>query len=128
MITAAWRVDDAKLRSFEARMPGSARQMVNQLATETASIIRASWWDRSPAPPGQPPAVVSGALDASITVQHGGSGGRMSSRVSAPAKHAHFDEHGTVRMAARPFMFPAAMMVESRIPDYARDAFTRALG
>lgn len=59
----------------------------------------------SPSSPGEPPGVVSGQLKNSVQAR------KIRDRywiVAVGAAHGAFMEHGTARIAARPFMRPAA--------------------
>ena len=68
--------------------------------------------------PGQPPKTDTGALANSITVQNTGSFQR---EIAAGVEYAAFLEFGTRKMAARPFMTPMALWLETQVIPVFRD-------
>lgn len=65
--------------------------------------------------PGESPATDTGALVRSIRVDHQPGSGVAD--VVAAARYAAFLEFGTRKMAARPFLRPAAEKVKTQLPD-----------
>lgn len=134
MITARAIKDLSGLDTLDRIIPGRASKMAQKMAEDARDIVRAHWSSTSPSPPGQPPAVVSGRLDASIEVDSSSEGGggvlgllggksKYYFAVRAEAKHGMFQELGTVKMEARPFLAPAVEIVASRVGDYAKTVF-----
>jgi HK97 gp10 family phage protein len=70
--------------------------------------------------PGQPPAVDTGRLRASITHEVEVSED-ITGRVGTNVVYSKFLEHGTSKMAARPFLFPALELSKGRIRDVLND-------
>ena len=103
---------DAMRRRLEA-LPDAAKSAaalaLSDVARGVAREIQATLDQATPSVsrPGGPPADPSGRLAASVSVDDDPSGTRSVVRVSAP--FGHFLEFGTVRMAARPFLRPAAL-------------------
>lgn len=94
------------------RMRAEAEMKVSTACGEAAAAavedMRAHWSGHYPpaSSAGQPPAVRSGHLDASIELIPDGRTGRI---IHVKAAYASYLEYGTSRMAARPFMRPALM-------------------
>lgn len=123
--SVTFKVDRRMLDEWEAALPGRVSEMARELAEDTAQEVRDNWSTRSPSEPGDPPAMVSGNLDASIEVQPVAQGFVMVRgwAVVATARYSGFLEGGTWRMRARPFLAPAAMRVaEWRLGDAAARA------
>lgn len=66
MLRAYMRSDLSGLNKLEAQLPSRLESTVREGAEMVVRDIRASWSPNSPSPVGQPPAVVTGDLDASI--------------------------------------------------------------
>lgn len=83
-------------------------------AEDIVKDIRASWSRRAPSAAGQPPAMVSGTLDASVVAapQQSISSGKTQTAIVVYAEYASFLEYGTSKMAARPFVRPAMKRAE----------------
>lgn len=106
---------------FEFSMDFSAwDKTVMQLPTKTADVlqdiadaivfdeIQGHWSGSSPSSPGNPPAVVSGALDNSITSYQVAGGLNPAFQIDASGMdYAGFLEDDTSKMSARPFFRPA---------------------
>ena len=75
----------------------------------------------SPSAPGEPPAVVTGTLRASITHRLEEEDGDTVGYVGTNVEYAPYLEFGTSRMAARPFMFPALETNRTNIVDAIKD-------
>ena len=103
---------EAMRRRFAA-LPDAARRAAATALIEVAqgasAEIQAALDHAAPgvSAPGAPPADASGRLAASVSVRNDPETARSVVVVSAP--FAHFLEFGTVRMAARPFLRPAAL-------------------
>lgn len=83
--------------------------VTNEAAQDMEKDIRSNWSKSSPSAPGQPPAVVTGALDASVMAvpEQSLSTGKVTATVQVRDKKARHLEYGTRKMAARPFLRPA---------------------
>ena len=94
-------------------LPDAARSTVSSalssLGQEVSAEIQAMFDHALPgvSAPGTPPADASGRLAASVSIDTDPENARSVVSVSAP--FAFFLEYGTVRMAARPFLRPAAL-------------------
>ena len=77
----------------------------------------------SPSAPGETPADPSGALAASLAVVETPDG----FAAAASSTYAHFLEYGTTRMAARPFLRPAAEATGDEARRILAAAFARAV-
>lgn len=75
--------------------------------------------------PGEPPASVTGRLLRSFRVKVDKT--RLIATVSANIRHAPWLEHGTRRMAPRPFMRPAARNVAKKVKAFLAREVSRAL-
>lgn len=72
--------------------------------------------------PGEPPKTDTGALVNSITVENIGSFERS---INVGVDYGPHLEYGTRRMAARPFMGPMALWLETQIEPMFQDLFSR---
>lgn len=74
-----------------------------------------------PSAPGNPPAIDTGNLYRHIEfgLHSGGKGGYL----RAAVEYAIYLEMGTVKMAARPFMLPAALYMQKELPKVIRQHF-----
>lgn len=106
-------VDLSGLETGQDNLDKIKNQVLEKMATETRDDIKDNWSPSSPSSPGQPPAVVTGDLDKSMTARADGADWI----VKYGMIYGTFLEFGTPRMAARPFMRPAAERASRRIPD-----------
>lgn len=72
MMRVMVRKDYSGMRRADRRMMGGAENATKTMAEMLKNDIRASWSGTSPSSIGSPPAVVSGDLDASITLEKAG--------------------------------------------------------
>lgn len=108
-------VDLSGLRRLERRLPGNADRLLGELAMEFVQYVKTHWSPQSPSAPGQPPAIDTGTLTNSIdtvVIMRG-----REWRVVVKAEYGRGLEFGTPRIAARPFMRPAAVHIRQRVPD-----------
>ncbi len=127
MLTVRWREDLNGLQRLEYFVPRRADDWTKAAAERCRDIIRASWSDKSPSAPGNPPAVVSGELDRSIVVRKvnvGFIGSKKAHATTAGAAYARMLEEGTIKMAARPFVRPAAERTLAELPPDPRKIFS----
>ena len=116
------------LRRRLAALPGTARgtaaPALVALAEEVAGEVRTSFsTGAEPSSPGAAPDDASGRLAAAVSAVPSDAGGSV--MVSAP--EAAFLEYGTVRMAARPFLRPAATRAGARGLDLLKAALRAGL-
>ncbi len=105
------------LDRFEQRLTGLADELALQLADAVAAEIQAGWSAQSPSAPEEAPAVVSGHLAGSITIESPAGG---TARVGSNAAYAPLLEFGTEDLAARPWLRPAMERVRGQILQLAR--------
>lgn len=114
-------VDLSGLRALERRLPGNADRLLGELAMEFVQYVKTHWSPQSPSAPGTPPAIDTGMLTNSIdtvVIMRG-----KEWRVVVKADYGPYLEFGTPRMAARPFMRPAAFFIRQRVPEKMRELF-----
>lgn len=99
--------------------PGKAEQATKIAADLIVNDIRDHWSGSSPSSPGQAPAVVTETLDTSVEAVQISGGERPTYSIDATAPYAGYLEQGTVKMAKRPFIYPAM----KRMRDQLRDVF-----
>ncbi|WP_305097484.1 HK97-gp10 family putative phage morphogenesis protein [Croceibacterium aestuarii] len=121
-----------RLRTLAAKVPDEASEMVLDAAkahaAEAKRLIGAgsvSAGKHTPSAPGQPPRTDTGALADSVRAERVGPYKAVS---KATAPHAAPLEFGTVAIAERPFMRPAAKKVRKVIGDHARSRVRRVTG
>lgn len=107
-------LDMKKLQQLEREMPGRAGQVVQKIAQMCEGIIAQNWNTRSPAPPGEPPGVDTGALKNSIVAEPGGE--PLTWIVHDGVEYGAWLEFGTENMAARPWLLPAVEETAEMIP------------
>lgn len=95
------------IEKLRRQVPENAKAITRQAADDTKSYMQAHWSSMSPSSPGEPPAVVTGMLDASIEVEPTGGGAKPSFNLKVQAWYASYLEYGTKNMAARSFIRPA---------------------
>lgn len=119
-------VDKRKLQEIKARGGKSAaRRALGKVAYLVESTAKDSMSGReSPSPPGEPPAVVTGNLRNSILAKAGSDGSREW-WVRVGAEYGVYLEFGTAKMAARPFMRPAAERVRQAVDGIFEDELNR---
>lgn len=128
MINLRWKgIDDLKDVTvlLEKRVFDQAAGATDEAAETAVKDIRSSWSASSPSSPGNPPAVVTGALDASVSSEQKlASGNTVATEIKAEAGHAGYNEFGTSKMAARPFMQPAVNRLRHTFPIIAKRRIT----
>lgn len=124
----AVRVEKRKLeglvRAFESGQVGDA--LLKAVAERGQEIIKNNWsWYVPPrSSPGEPPAIETGTLDKSIeavriAVDHW--------RTRTTVKYGFYLEYGTVKMAARPFVRPAAEVLRKEAPEIGVEVIRRVV-
>lgn len=106
-----WQIDRRKLDSIIRHAPGAADDVCGQAAYELQADVQTHWSQQSPSSPGDPPAVVTGNLRASLTVA------RIRQalwEMRVGAEYSSYLEYGTPKMAARPFLRPAVWRLSKR--------------
>lgn len=107
-----------KLESLQEKLPVIADEIAQRIADTVAADIQANWSANPPSDPNDTPAVVSGTLASSITVEMVAP---AEMRVGSSAPYAAYLEFGTSEMAARPFLRPAVERVRGEIAQLARE-------
>jgi HK97 gp10 family phage protein len=101
------RMNFDALDKWIGRSPQKADQAVQDACDIIIADIQGSWSGNSPSSPGNPPAVVTGALDESIEKQKLAGGNTPKYQIIPVTYYWLFLEDGTINMAARPFLYPA---------------------
>ena len=97
-----------KLQTRRAKVKSATKRGITKACIIVESYAKENMSPESPSIPGEPPAVVSGLLRASISHHVEDEEQEVAGYVGTRAvKYARPLEFGTSRMAARPFMFPA---------------------
>lgn len=105
--------DRAGLEQLFASVEGPAGKHLTRLAIKIERAAKKSMTPGGtgtthvPSSPGQPPAVDTGRLRASITHEVGRDSGGLVAKVGTNVTYAAHLELGTSKMAARPFLRPA---------------------
>lgn len=105
-------IDLSGLENAERNLPGVKAAVLQAMAQNAEGDIKMNFSQQSPSPAGQPPGVDTGMLKSSITAQPDGRDWIVGDGVDYGV-HLEF---GTVRMAARPFMRPAAARAARDLP------------
>jgi len=71
-MTARMRLDTQGLDHIDRTVDENTMDALTKLGASIVNDIRSNWFPRSPSPRGGPPAVVTGALDATIRVDRQG--------------------------------------------------------
>lgn len=100
------------LDRFEQHLTGLADEIALQLADAVAAEIQAGWSAQSPSAPEEAPAVVSGYLAGSITIESPAGG---TARIGSNATYAPLLEYGAGELAARPWLRPAVERVRGQL-------------
>ena len=98
-----------RLQTLSGAARSAAAATLSDVAQDVSAEIQATLDQATPGVslPGAPPVDHAGQLAASVSVDDDPDAARSVVTVSAP--FAHFLEFGTARMAARPFLRPAAL-------------------
>ena len=113
-----------KLKEIEREMPGRAEEVIAKLAKDCERDMKENMSANSPSMPGEPPAVVTGALKSSI-VAIPVLGEDLAWQVVVGGPNANYAVHleygtenadGHERMAARPFVLPSVRRIANNIP------------
>lgn len=107
-----------KLESLQEKLPLIADEIAQHIADTVAADIQTNWSANPPSDLNEAPAVVSGTLASSITVEMVAP---AEMRVGSSAPYAAYLEFGTSDMAARPFLRPAVERVRGEIAQLARE-------
>jgi len=120
---ADYELDTTGLDNLIRNAPQGVDDVVNRLAYIALGIIQTSW-SEPPSAPGNPPAIDTGALNASMRVAKQG----HAHYIIADGVEYGFDlEMGRTNIAPRPFMNPAIEQVRPMVPDEIRRAIARWL-
>src|SRR5689334_22411662 len=122
MITLHMTLVRGQLDRLRIDAPARIEKALGETAEGGANYIVKHFSTHVPSSPGNPPAVRTGQLRDSITY------GRVAALLWAvyagdsKAYYAPFLEYGTRKMAARPFMRPAAFWLEKHAVEYFKRA------
>lgn len=111
------KLNTKRLDEMLRENPDKAAKATEIAADLVVNDIRGHWSGSSPSSPGNAPAVVSGALDASINSEKVSGGNHPVYVVTAGAEHAGYLEKGTKNMAKRPFIYPAVRRMRNKLRD-----------
>lgn len=140
MIRMSMRVDTSVLDRGMKMIKPSMKQQIEGLTNDVVAFLHQNWSGSSPSEPGSPPAVVTGALDASIRKDATGrdASGRFASgddviswfiRVGdSKAWYAADLEEGraSTNLAPRPYIDPAFKSIEDKLPEGVKVSFKRS--
>lgn len=107
----AWQLDRRVLDMLIRTVQNRADDVCGQAAYELQADVQTHFSAQSPSSPGEPPAVVTGNLRASMTVA------RIRQalwEMRVGAEYGVYLEFGTPRMSARPFVRPAVWRLSKR--------------
>ncbi len=96
----------AKFRSRAEKLDSDTKKAINSCALKVERYIKESMTPNGPSAPGEPPAVDTGRLRASITHRVETESGEVVAYVGTNVEYAKDLEFGTVKMQPRPFMVP----------------------
>jgi len=120
-VTIIWHGTE-RLKEIDARIKIGMEQacsVVEKEARENFSVPGTGrlYGKHRASAPGKPPAVDTGRLRSSITNEVEKIGDGIIGRVGTNVKYSKWLEHGTPKMANRPWLFPAFERSKSRIKD-----------
>jgi len=98
------------MRRFEekkVKVKRATKRGITKACLIVEAYAKENMTPESPSAPGEPPAVVTGTLRASITHRVEDEDGEAVGYVGTNVHYAQPLEFGTSKMAARPFLFPA---------------------
>jgi len=123
MANVSVNINTSRLVAIMAQVGVNADQVNHDLAEQTGEFIRGSWSGYFPpaSAPGDPPAIRTGYLDSSVTVEPI-PGGWV---VYIEAFYGIFLELGTIKMSPRPFFISAIWNVVSNYGDLFKDVFVK---
>lgn len=116
---------DALRAKFQARgdkLGGDSAKVVRTACLLVQRYAMTHMTPDGPSSPGEPPAVVTGRLRASITMRVESEDGKPAGYVGTNVEYASSLEYGTSKMAPRPFLVPALEANKPKIRDLFRAA------
>lgn len=131
MITVTFKKDTTGLDYLDKHQDDFLDDALRKVSEYVVDYIKSNWTATSPSSPGEPPAVVSGTLDASVSTEAAGrsAGGQFTSSkhvhtrvVHVKAPYANILEYGSAKMAPRPFVRPA---LDAARPEMKRQIIAR---
>jgi len=128
-VSVQFRKDLRQLDLLERMLPSRLNNSVKAMADGAVTHMRNNWSPSAPSSPGNPPAVRTGDLDASMVVEQArGRSGRFESayviKFTDPATGALEFGYAPNNLAARPFIRPALEAVGMNVKDYFDDLFS----
>lgn len=110
-----------KLDEIQQKLPTLAAEIAQRVAEAVMAEIDSGWSANTPSEPGEAPAIVSGNLAGSITIEQRGN---AEVRVGSTASYAPFLEFGTSEIEMRPWLRPAVERVRGQLSQILREIVT----
>lgn len=110
-----------KLEAKAAAYKRAEKRGITKACLIVETYAKENMTPESPSAPGEPPAVVTGTLRASITHRVEEEGAETVGYVGTNVEYAKPLEFGTSRMAARPFLYPALAANRENIVNAIKD-------
>lgn len=111
----------AKIEAEGQAVKAAERRGITKACLIVQAYAQEHMTPESPSAPGEPPAVVTGTLKASIAHRVEDEDGQTVGIVGTGVEYARPLEFGTSRMAARPFLYPALAASRNEIVDAIRE-------
>lgn len=115
----------AKFRQRAEKLDSDTKKAINTCCLKVERDIKTSMSPNGPSKPGEPPAVDTGRLRASITHRVETESGEVSGYVGTNVEYASDLEFGKGNLAPRPFMFPAMERnrewIKNKLKDVVKD-------
>lgn len=106
------RVDTRRLDAIMRNLGRNTDEVLGKIAGDLEAYMKDHMSTSSPSPAGDPPGVVTGNLKNSIQARRD----RPKHWAVYGADYGLHLEHGTVHMAARPFIRPAVWAIKRNLP------------
>lgn len=140
MIRVNFRVDTSILdRGLRNILPNISADL-DSLTNDVVTYLHQNWSKSSPSDPGNPPAIVTGALDKSVRKESSGRDirGRFASKENSVAWFIRVGDgtawyaadlqegRDSTNLAPRPYIDPALESIEDKVPDGLKLSFKRS--
>jgi hypothetical protein len=122
MMRVVWKTDTKALNLLDNSISALTSESIRETLENRKQYIQDHWSETSPSSPGNPPALVTGALDASLKVIRRDKGGKFATSSNAvswaltvESEYGAAQEFGRpeINLAPRPFLRPAMKNAES---------------